>query len=1615
MTDTGDVPGVRAQASSDEPPPLPPKPRSMTLPQPPAIPFKPTSSPSPEVVMMSSSSSATAGDSTASSSPARSMPMPGQHTTSSLDSNTLIPSTAPPSYEEIATSPSSSSIPRAVEFDSSKSTSSATARRAAVRAPIYHETPYDPSRMMDLTNEDEVDEFVDDDDSSLPPLERLTEAKHLFSWRHVDVKPDLDHTITWWDDSTDSFITRHMNSLHSFQTDPFLDQQVCGLPQDVPEDLEEAYRIQNYYQKQKEEEKGDEKREWSPQPFTVDVDPLRRTSERSFAGLYNVGWTAAKIVTMPLDFHEAGGVWGSMAAWDVQVGMTPHDDPKYKPMGTFIHVRSAPKVDLDNKMDVDTGAVATTPSEEVAGEVDLIDLNERGTESTRPFDATSDATTSTSKEHDAVSAASNLPRASVTGSVSSDRQDKPQELPGYRTITKDELEDIKPHRNLFFCRQKMGWGLFGPFDKFPPKREPIHDFDDDEPSRSEEQIVLWQRSHLNSSAPLILLSSMPKQPIPPADPKAFSDSSYLVNHPKYLDANSLHVLHRSTDGAMVGYSGFDLCPSVFPSKLWQEFEHKMTSNPAPGQSGLLSMFKAVKVIWIAIDNLLFKGEHRALPTRGRTFSNAMTWEAVISDIFVATLGFKYVDTNVEPGTLSPPSIDDQLPEGATNRKRLLRAWLELSIWIEDVRIINESTTAFAAVTWPKTRVQLSPARNQALHFLGGQDFPRVAINEAILSRDVMETTGASREYDFLGVPFDAPDEVIGKVYKAQIKLQPQYQPEFLTAVENICQYRRSETLQTLVVQEKSFGKPTAVDLREAYKILQLDPMYSTNLLELRSVDEETIFNQFQRRDTEIEHPERKKALYDALKILAEVKNSELLRGIYESITGVSSKPEMTEERVWYLLGSGSLEQAEDEQIILVAEVAADQNNKEQIKEAVRFLAEKRNSDRLRRYAETGETGNEDSNDGWQATLATSVDIPVGLTNIANTCYLNSLLQYLFTVRQLREAVLTYEKPESAAVGELSRVGGREVTKAEVERSKRFVELLQGLFKQLIHSPVTAVTPETELAYLALVPSKEEEQFKQTKEEPTGATSEPPTAGKGMQSTIKDSPKLSTSTAALASPPLPDGSRSPSILGKRRNDEVHQIELESGADAEVQPMKVDHQSGINSPHETIISGALDDASQIKGAHDQDDERSNKRGKSVDDGAGISTTLDSTAGNDDTSVSGPIDKDVREVEHVENVAMAEAESAASPVVAGPPPLPPRPIEADAKSKEKELSQQVSNYMAFGRQNDVTECMDNVIFQLECAFKPTASKELSDVIQILKKTFYGMTQQQLVFEDTTIAEPVRTRQEPFFSLLVDVAEEGRNVYDGLDAVFDDSPVEIEGKAARRLVSLVEVPDLLQIQLQRVQYDRVKQSIFKSNHYMAFGPELRLERYLHVSEDDVKGQEKKAKTAKLRAEIERCRGALDVMLKPENKAELIRGLLEYVGKLPELEDIRDEQFAEDLVAESAYLADEINAMQQRIQALRQELEELWSGETEGAISATYELVSVFMHRGTATSGHYFIYQRDSHNPKRWLKYNDATVTEVDAEQVVFAPTNGDTNAYFLVYCKRDRIDAIDSIARQL
>ena len=100
-----------------------------------------------------------------------------------------------------------------------------------------------------------------------------------------------------------------------------------------------------------------------------------------------------------------------------------------------------------------------------------------------------------------------------------------------------------------------------------------------------------------------------------------------------------------------------------------------------------------------------------------------------------------------------------------------------------------------------------------------------------------------------------------------------------------------------------------------------------------------------------------------------------------------------------------------------------------LRKALKAIAISRNSRTLLNELGMTETLEKHSASEW----------PVGLENIGNTCYLNSLLQCYFTVRPLRELVSNFENYRMSVDAQSlasKQVGSRQVSRLEVERAQK---------------------------------------------------------------------------------------------------------------------------------------------------------------------------------------------------------------------------------------------------------------------------------------------------------------------------------------------------------------------------------------------------------------------------------------------------------------------------------------------------------------------------------------------------------------------------------------------------
>lgn len=89
-----------------------------------------------------------------------------------------------------------------------------------------------------------------------------------------------------------------------------------------------------------------------------------------------------------------------------------------------------------------------------------------------------------------------------------------------------------------------------------------------------------------------------------------------------------------------------------------------------------------------------------------------------------------------------------------------------------------------------------------------------------------------------------------------------------------------------------------------------------------------------------------------------------------------------------------------------------------------------------------------------------------------------------------------------------------------------------------------------------------------------------------------------------------------------------------------------------------------------------------------------------------------------------------------------------------------------------------------------------EVKNLLHNLQSLFYGKMRQRITGDQPSHSS-IHEKEDLFSHLPVNVINDGVDIYDGLSGYFDDV-VEFEGEKRRMEVSLVDLPPLLQIQLQ-------------------------------------------------------------------------------------------------------------------------------------------------------------------------------------------------------------------------
>ncbi|KEI39589.1 uncharacterized protein L969DRAFT_103491 [Mixia osmundae IAM 14324] len=1121
-----------------------------------------------------------------------------------------------------------------------------------------------------------------------------------------------------------------------------------------------------------------------------------------------------------------------------------------------------------------------------------------------------------------------------------------------RPPTVEEMRLARPHPHALFNTKRLGWTLLTPWPaskefaqngtgSIPPRHGGLGTREDCKahhyittPCSIDPRYLL--RKSQTAQATLGGPSLLP-----------WSQATLQAQTTPQDDWISLVACTWSSRGAALTQEA--AIPSIIDPEAATEFESQFRNYPPAGETAAVGVCNSWLTIWRICDAALFPNGRDALPMGGDTYNKRIAPSPASQKIFTAC-GFVAREKDGRRFLIAP-DLDPATLEGCSNRATLARAWLEIGlIFMSHLDNVRPGTEGLKPHDRLSSLLRIIEPNKLVEHVLGGNNIGQEWFPNEWLSADGRDPH--YRDHQILGTTPSDPNDFILFAYDRQAKYWQECTHRCFDALKNIAGTRGGTLMAQVVSYElaEHVGESRVIQALQTIGCLTLaDPRIPRNIDDPPlDISEDDLVNALSNLDYAAQPANIQKEQSDAIQILTHwMPSSDTIKSIWLSIAGEVAKEEpMTLERAYATFEiSADMQDTVDDDILKGVYAVRKADGVLHLDAALRCIAEARQSAELKRLVE-----GDDSIDDPIA----EANMPIGLQNIGNTCYLNSLLQYLYTIRALREAVLRFPTGSEDAKKtppDGLRVGGRHVSQKEITRSHQFLAELQVLFNSLASSPVRSIAPTKQLAYLALVSTKDDDRMSSNNDSGSELTS----------STID-------TDVTLVDPPV--STIVPLTPAKRNGDHLDVTESHNGS-----PQKASAEIAAEPLVRTDTLERLSAVSKSMTAQEVDG--------------------------------------VTEIKLVEDESQLDSLSSPSIIL---PKLPSRPAEpAAGKTPAKSAASPLggTNEMMFGKQNDVSECLDNVLFQIEVALSSATHVDEPmtgiDALNVIQSTFFGKTRQMLTAVDSSKGEIERLKEETFVALLLNVSEEGRDIYDGLDAVFDESEVESEGVLVTRSVQPIHLPPVLQIQLQRAQFDRMTKRSYKSNVYVAFEDTICLDRYLTPAGKEHDVSEKKAAAVAARRDMDAARLKLDKLqsMDGEKVASSMSDLNTFLSKLGtdhaiDSTDALPANLQSELEAEARHLLDDKKALETAITDTKKRISDIWA---VGSDSVIYDLASVFMHQGVANAGHYYLYSRAlPKEPDRWIKYNDSIVSTI-SKDTIFADTTGSTNnPYFLCYQTDDR-----------
>ncbi|PNY24948.1 Ubiquitin carboxyl-terminal hydrolase 2 [Tolypocladium capitatum] len=623
-------------------------------------------------------------------------------------------------------------------------------------------------------------------------------------------------------------------------------------------------------------------------------------------------------------------------------------------------------------------------------------------------------------------------------------------------------------------------------------------------------------------------------------------------------------------------------------------------------------------------------------------------------------------------------------------------------------------------------------------------------------------------------------------------------------------------------------------------------------------------------------------------------------------------------------------------------------------------------------------------------------LPVGLHNIGNTCYLNSLLQYLFTVKPIRDIVLNYDDSRLDLTDENIKarlLGGNkmQMDRGEAVVAQAFAHELATLFQNLQSSGQAATRPSQRLANAVLLSTH----------------------------TLLHSPKQPSEAPAATSQPPPLPARPSPALPDRPADDVDVVTYSARA----VPESADAAS--NSSSRTLV--------------DREDARSDRSYEKVETSVIEQENCDSDSAT--------------EVRRTEDVNMADDEQDVQPSTGSVVNQTSGDVSMADAVEPDTVDQKVLNALEHQKrssgtdQQDVEEVMGSIINRLQAAIRPRSIDEKTGIqLETIMETFFVTTVNYTKkFDDKSYQHEISFDR----SITAFPAPDGPcSLYDALGRNFDQQILE-ESKLSR-YTAIKTLPPVLHVLIQR------SQSMGSKNGNPVVIPEtLYLDRYMDAPHDspifrrrveDWAITDRIADLKELGAKIDPNPSYMNMVGSSAAGAQATDSSAETTGNRtpttgnadtnksrestggasafgerwdfdgpvedgfllvtpakpnhpaaspPPSADFRHGQKPINGAATDAWVR---NAMAQELRELEKTREE----HLESMKSIPYRLHAVICHRGHLMSGHYWVWICDFED-RVWRWYNDADVRENKDTAEVLSKLSTSGEPYFLCYVRDD------------